>query len=148
MSTHSDTTNLSAPAELGDFTAGRRTLMLSLLAVLVGAVSSVVAVALMKLIALFTNVFFYQEAGFRQPGTGGSYSGLFVILVPVAGAFIIGLMARYGSERIRGHGIPEPSRRFSSTAAGSNPNWPFSNHCLPQFRSDPADPLAPKARSS
>ncbi len=29
------------------------------------------------------------------------------MLVPVAGGLIIGLMARYGSERIRGHGIPE-----------------------------------------
>ena len=28
-------------------------------------------------------------------------------LIPVAGCLIIGLMARFGSEKIRGHGIPE-----------------------------------------
>lgn len=37
----------------------------------------------------------------------GNHLGVFSVLVPIGGALIIGVMARYGSERIRGHGIPE-----------------------------------------
>src|SRR6184192_1284890 len=37
----------------------------------------------------------------------GNHLGGYSVLVPVAGALVIGVMARYGSERIRGHGIPE-----------------------------------------
>jgi H+/Cl- antiporter ClcA/CBS domain-containing protein len=81
--------------------------MLSMLAIIVGAVSSVVALTLMKLIALFTNIFFYLKFDFVSRNPADNTLGMFVILIPVAGAFIIGLMARYGSERIRGHGIPE-----------------------------------------
>src|SRR2546428_10676790 len=33
--------------------------------------------------------------------------GVWALLVPIVGGLIVGLMARYGSERIRGHGIPE-----------------------------------------
>ncbi len=37
----------------------------------------------------------------------GNHLGVYSVLVPIAGALIVGVMARYGSERIRGHGIPE-----------------------------------------
>src|SRR4249920_3332796 len=93
--------------ELGDFTAGRRTVMISLLAIVVGAVSCVVALGLMKLIALFTNIFFFQRFDFTDRNPADHTLGLLSVAVPVVGALIIGLMARYGSERIRGHGIPE-----------------------------------------
>jgi CIC family chloride channel protein len=36
-----------------------------------------------------------------------NHLGAWAIAVPVVGALIIGFMARFGSERIRGHGIPE-----------------------------------------
>src|SRR6188768_2553832 len=93
--------------ELGDFTAGWRTAIISLLAIMVGVVSCVVALVLMKLIALFTNIFFFQTLDFASRSPVNHTLGLFSIAVPVLGALIIGLMARYGSERIRGHGIPE-----------------------------------------
>jgi H+/Cl- antiporter ClcA/CBS domain-containing protein len=93
--------------ELGDFTAGRRMVMISLLAIITGAVSCVVALGLMKLIAFFTNVFFFQRFDFVGRNPADHSLGLLSVAVPVVGALIIGLMARYGSERIRGHGIPE-----------------------------------------
>ena len=65
------------------------------------------ALALLRLIGLFTNLFFFQRWGTALVSPAGNHLGVFVILVPVVGALIIGLMARYGSERIRGHGIPE-----------------------------------------
>jgi chloride channel protein, CIC family len=96
-----------SPSELGDFTTTWRVIPISLIAIGVGALSAFVALALLRLIGLFTNLFFYQRwsSAFVSPAT--HHLGPIVILVPVAGALIIGVMARYGSERIRGHGIPE-----------------------------------------
>src|SRR6185436_12425717 len=62
---------------------------------------------LLRLIGLFTNLFFFQRWDTALVSPAGNQLGLLEILVPVGGALIIGLMARYGSERIRGHGIPE-----------------------------------------
>ena len=92
---------------LGDFTTTPRVLLISALAIAIGLVSAVVALALLKLIALFTNVFFFQRFSFAAASPVDHHLGFLVVLVPVAGALLIGLMARYGSERIRGHGIPE-----------------------------------------
>ena len=95
------------PAELGDFTTSPRVLLLSALAVVIGLASAFVALVLLKLIAFFTNVFFFQRLSLAAASPTGHHLGPLVVLVPVAGALVIGLMARYGSERIRGHGIPE-----------------------------------------
>ena len=81
--------------------------MISMLAVGIGAVSAVVALALLKLIGLFTNLLFFQRWDTAMVSPAGHHMGLWVFFVPVAGALVIGFMARYGSERIRGHGIPE-----------------------------------------
>ena len=77
------------------------------LAILIGVFAAYVAAALLKLIGLFTNLFFFQRLDTALVSPAGHHLGPFVILVPVAGALTIGVMARYGSERIRGHGIPE-----------------------------------------
>jgi len=95
------------PETLGDFTTTPRVIPISLLAMIIGALSSCVAWALLKLIALFTNLFYYQRWSVAMASPGGNHLGALAIAVPVVGALIIGLMARYGSERIRGHGIPE-----------------------------------------
>src|SRR5215831_12343333 len=92
---------------LGDFTATPRLLTVSLLAIAVGALSAFVALALLKLIGLFTNIFFYQRLQANMVSPAAHHLGVFVIVVPIIGGLIIGFMARYGSERIRGHGIPE-----------------------------------------
>ncbi|HLK50509.1 MAG TPA: chloride channel protein [Bryobacteraceae bacterium] len=92
---------------LGDFTTSSRVIGISFLAIGIGIVSAYVALALLRLIGFFTNLFFYQRGGSALVSPAGNHLGAWEILVPVIGAFIIGLMARYGSERIRGHGIPE-----------------------------------------
>jgi H+/Cl- antiporter ClcA len=91
----------------GDFSADRRLLQLSAISIAIGAVGAVVAVVLLKLIAFFTNLFFYLQFSLTPRSPAGSPLGLWMIVVPVIGGLIIGLMARYGSEKIRGHGIPE-----------------------------------------
>ncbi len=99
------------PAEpngaLGDFTITPRVLSISGLAIGIGLVSAYIALALLKLIGLFTNLFFFHRWSTAMASPAGNNLGLWEVLVPVAGALIIGFMARYGSERIRGHGIPE-----------------------------------------
>ncbi len=92
---------------LGDFTATPRMILISMIAVGVGLVSTCVAWALLRLISLFTNVFYYGRVSTAMVSPAANHPGWWAVLVPVAGGLIIGLMARYGSERIRGHGIPE-----------------------------------------
>src|SRR6478752_5172905 len=93
--------------ELGDFTTSRRVLRISLLAIGIGVVAAFIAFALLRLIALFTNIFFFQRLSFAPASPAGNHLGIFIIIIPVIGGLIIGLMAKYGSDRIRGHGIPE-----------------------------------------
>ena len=62
---------------------------------------------LLKLIDLFTNLFYYGALSLEHRIPAGHHLGWWSVLIPVAGGLIIGLMARFGSERIRGHGIPE-----------------------------------------
>jgi len=97
----------SRPHGLGDFTADPRMVLTALLAVCIGLVSTVVAWLLLRLIGFFTNLFYYGRWDTRLVSPAGNHLGAWAILIPVAGALVIGLMARYGSERIRGHGIPE-----------------------------------------
>ena len=97
----------STHTELGDFTATRRILLLAAIALLLGIISTFLSVALLRLIALFTNLFFFQRLSFDSVSPANHALGVWVVLVPIAGGLIIGLMARFGSERIRGHGIPE-----------------------------------------
>src|SRR5579863_1643911 len=93
--------------KLGDFTTTPRVIAISGLAVGIGVVSAYVAWALLKLIGIFTNLFFFHKLGTNLASPAANTLGWWEVLVPVSGALIIGFMARYGSERIRGHGIPE-----------------------------------------
>ncbi len=77
------------------------------MAVIIGAISAPVAFALVWLINVITNFVFHFQFSAAQIGPEGNHLGPWVILIPAAGGLIIGLMARYGSEKIRGHGIPE-----------------------------------------
>lgn len=92
---------------LGDFTTTRRVIPISALAMVIGLLCAFVALALLRLIGLFTNLFYFGRWNTSLVSPAGNHLGIFSVLVPVAGALIIGVMARYGSERIRGHGIPE-----------------------------------------
>jgi H+/Cl- antiporter ClcA/CBS domain-containing protein len=92
---------------LGDFTATPRLVPIAALAVGIGVLATFVAAALLALIALFTNLFFFQRFSIAAASPAAHGLGALGVLVPVVGCLLIGVMARYGSERIRGHGIPE-----------------------------------------
>ena len=93
--------------ELGDFTTTSRTLLISVIAVALGFMSAYLALALLALIERCTNLFFFLRYSRAPVSPAANALGPWAIAVPVAGALVIGVMARYGSERIRGHGIPE-----------------------------------------
>ncbi len=84
-----------------------RTGIVSLLAGLIGMIAGVIAYLLYNLIGLFTNIFFYHRISFAFVSARNNHLGLWVIVTPVIGGIIVGIMARYGSDKIRGHGIPE-----------------------------------------
>ncbi len=92
---------------LADFTRDKRILLLSLFALVIGCVSAFVAWVLVWLISVITGFAFYGRYSTELLSPGQNHLGLFVILVPAIGGLVIGLLARYGSEKIRGHGIPE-----------------------------------------
>jgi H+/Cl- antiporter ClcA/CBS domain-containing protein len=93
---------------LGDFTASRRILRIVALAIPIGAASACVAWALLRLIGLITNLVFYHRVATKLVAPGAvHHPPLLVLLAPVVGGLVIGVMARFGSEKIRGHGMPE-----------------------------------------
>jgi H+/Cl- antiporter ClcA/CBS domain-containing protein len=92
---------------LADFTTDLRVLTLSAMAVLIGLMSALAAYGLLWLIAVITNLAFHRSLSAASATPQGNHLGPFVILVPILGAAVIGLLARYGSPKIRGHGIPE-----------------------------------------
>ena len=92
---------------LADFSRDKRVIILSCMAFVIGALSAVVAAVLVWLIAVITNLAFFGQLSSVFQSPERHHLGGFVIVVPAIGGLIIGLMARYGSEKIRGHGIPE-----------------------------------------
>src|SRR5947209_15064093 len=92
---------------LRDFTTDARVVVLALMATFVGALSAVVAYALLRLIGLITNVAFFGRWSTSLVSPASNHLGGWVLVIPVVGALVVGVMARYGSEKIRGHGIPE-----------------------------------------
>ncbi|MFN8385879.1 MAG: chloride channel protein [Anaerolineales bacterium] len=100
-------TKTNNEARLADFTTDKRVLVLSGMAIIIGAIGSLVAYVLVWLINLFTNLAYYQRLSAQPASPDGNQMGVWAVLVPVIGGLIIGLMARYGSDKIRGHGIPE-----------------------------------------
>ena len=99
-----------APARtslLGDFTTDPRVLLLAGMAVLIGLAAVGTAWVLLRLIAVCTNLAYLGHLSFASGVIDPRPLGWASVAVPVAGGIIIGLMARYGSEKIRGHGIPE-----------------------------------------
>jgi H+/Cl- antiporter ClcA/CBS domain-containing protein len=90
-----------------DFAADARLLRVAAIAAVVGALSTGTAYLLLHLIRIFTNLFFFQKLSDAFHSPAENTLGLWVIIVPVIGGLIIGFIARYGSEQIRGHGIPE-----------------------------------------
>lgn len=93
---------------LADFDVSRRLLAIAALALPIGALGACLAWALLRLIGLITNLVFYDRLGTALVAPGeGHHSPLVILLAPVCGGLVIGLVARFGSEKVRGHGIPE-----------------------------------------
>jgi chloride channel protein, CIC family len=92
---------------LRDFTADRRLLVLSAMALVTGSFGAGAAWVLLKLIALVTNLAYFHVYSTATSYLSHARLGPSSILIPIVGGLIVGLMARYGSQKIRGHGIPE-----------------------------------------
>jgi H+/Cl- antiporter ClcA len=90
-----------------DFSVNDRLLRICGLAAVIGGVSTLAAVVLLGLIHLFTNLFFFGTFSVEEHSPASNTLGAWVIVIPVIGGLIVGMMARFGSEKIRGHGIPE-----------------------------------------
>jgi len=93
---------------LGDFTLDARVLPITGLALVVGAAGAGAAYCLLRLIGLITNLVFYQRVSTALVAPGAAHHNpALILLAPIVGGLVVGLMARYGSEKIRGHGMPE-----------------------------------------
>ncbi|TAM00649.1 MAG: CBS domain-containing protein [Paraburkholderia sp.] len=91
----------------GDFATDVRLLRISAIAAAGGVLSTVAADFLLHLIRFFTNLFFFQTLSTANRSPAENALGVFVVAAPVIGGLLVGLIARFGSEQIRGHGIPE-----------------------------------------
>jgi H+/Cl- antiporter ClcA/predicted transcriptional regulator len=90
-----------------DFSGDLRLLRIAAIAAVIGALAVVAARVLLLLIRFFTDLFFYQRFSLAELSPANHTLGAWVIAVPVIGGLLIGLIARFGTEQIRGHGIPE-----------------------------------------
>jgi H+/Cl- antiporter ClcA len=105
MSLHSTSADKARP--LGDHSADLRMVMLTAAAIPVGAGAALGAWLLIRLIAVATNLFWFARLSANSVEITDAHLGLLTVAIPVIGGLLIGLMARFGSEKIKGHGIPE-----------------------------------------
>jgi len=101
--------SVQAPHE--SVSIGPRVLLISAVAICIALAAAVIAVILMRLIGLVTNLAYSGRYSTEFSAPSIEHLGAWSALVPVAGAIVVGLMARYGSAAIRGHGIPEVMER-------------------------------------
>ncbi|HEY4151369.1 MAG TPA: chloride channel protein, partial [Chitinophagaceae bacterium] len=90
----------------------KRVFYLSIQVTINAVIIGIIAKGLVYLIDLITNISFYGKFSFAQASPAGNHLGIFVMLIPIAGALLVGLMARYGSKAIGGHGIPEAMEKI------------------------------------
>ena len=114
----SESSNGSSPAtiaatgeQVGDIRLAEpaqfRMVLMSFFAAGIGLLAGLIAFLLYKLIGLFTNIFFYHRLVADFISARHNQLGLWVIPIPVIGGIIVGFIAKYGSSKIKGHGIPE-----------------------------------------
>ena len=98
----------SRPSALRDFTVDRRVWLLTGVSLFIGACAAGLAVLLLRAIALATNIFYFHRLSLEMVGPAASTLSVWIMpLVPITGGLLVGLIAHYGSDKIRGHGIPE-----------------------------------------
>ena len=103
----------------------RRLLAISALAVLIAVIISFAAKLLVWLINLLTNIFFFGSLSVQNTSPAENHLGIWVMLIPVAGGLLVGLMAYYGSKAIRGHGIPEAMEQILTNQSKIKPSIIF-----------------------
>ncbi len=108
-----------------DYVVDRRLFMVAGLALCVGVLSTLAADVLLGLIRFFTNLFFFQTFSLAARSPAENTLGLAVIALPVLGGLIVGLMARFGSDKIRGHGIPEAMEAILFNKSRMSPRVAF-----------------------
>ncbi|MGH7073039.1 MAG: chloride channel protein [Stellaceae bacterium] len=97
----------AAHSKLRDFTADSRVLVIMGIAVLASIATSIVGVLMFRLIELITNLCYFGHFSFQYVPFSKSPLGWIAVIVPIVGSLIVGFMARYGTDKIRGHGLPE-----------------------------------------
>jgi CIC family chloride channel protein len=102
-----DFTGGLARREAGDFTTDKRVLLLMGMAAIVGTGGALAAWILVSLISLVTNVVWFGNVSIEPSSLANAPRSVWMVAIPAIGGLVIGLMARFGSEKIRGHGIPE-----------------------------------------
>ena len=142
-----------APRGLSDYSVDARILYTSLLAALIGSVAAVAAWALLKLISLATNIFYFGHLSFvaLEPfDRGGAIHHMpwYLAFMPVLGGLIVGLIARYGSPRVRGHGMPEAVETIVFNQGKVQPRLAILKPIATAVAIGSAGRSAPKARSS
>src|SRR5256885_4910692 len=90
---------------LGDFTVTRRVIPISALAVVIGIACAYVALILLRLIGLFTNLFYYQRWSFDFSSPAHHHLGYWAVLVPIVGGLIVGGLGRFRPGKNRGAGL-------------------------------------------
>jgi chloride channel protein, CIC family len=103
----------------------RRVIIISAIAIVIGALGALIAVALTHLIGLITNLSYFGRWSWEFSSPSTDRLGAWSILVPIAGAVVVGLMARYGAAAIRGHGIPEVMERVLFNRSRISPKIMF-----------------------
>jgi len=93
--------------QLSDFSTDKRVLFIIVIAIPVAVAAMGAGLLLLQLIRLCTNLAYFGQFSFSEPQLENASLGLWAVCIPVIGSLLIGLIARYGSEKIRGHGIPE-----------------------------------------
>jgi CIC family chloride channel protein len=93
--------------KLRDFNADSRMVLLSGLGLVLGGAGAVLAWILLRLIYACTNLFYYGQLSWTFHSPSENHLHWMAMFVPIVGGIIVGVMARYGSDKIRGHGIPE-----------------------------------------
>lgn len=108
--------------KLGDFTMQASILKLIPLSIIIGILGAFIALILLDLIAVITNFLYYQRFDLVLTSPRNNTLGWLAVLIPMAGGLVVGFMARYGSERIRGHGIPEAMETILVGGSKVEPN--------------------------
>jgi CIC family chloride channel protein len=103
----------------------RRTVFISGLCIGLAVAAAFVAQILVHLIGLVTNLAFYGRVSMEFASPADNTLGAWVIVIPVVGGIIVGLMARYGSKAIRGHGIPEAMEQVLTNQSRIPPRMTF-----------------------